>query len=821
MQSNGNMYTAPPDRECLVRYSCTKDKWTVSSSFAKLEEKLGLNKNALAYLLASTEPGLWPFMADGNLLQAVSAVSGNGEKTVIVSEADGSVIVNNLVRTTGSELLVLSTATGEILGLSEKAAETFKAKEQLSLLFDSFSSSIIEVALRKCILVGYEKEFLVSVSDSSGERINYAMRMRLVPAPGRLIISTFSIPSVAVVSNAPDCNSLSTVLLEESFCPDIVIDNKGKILSANGAARNFCRKHWGLDPAGHLIYDLIHPDQRKFIRIRHQHRVRGNAVPSRYTVKLQPEPDLKEVKARVSVMPLAGTDRWILFLNPVDQKTEDLKQRKEKLSGFAEQLRPTGKTTPEKVLAMLTELLEAESAVWICRNTTVTAGDCTELLAGLDRKSLAARGTGFLNDSTFVKGIDSGYGLSHMLIYKMTSDSLDSQQVEALETAAKALEIVQLRKALEEERSTLSLIKDIAGAFLKQNESLEGILGDFARNCGAETAALLRIAGNGRILQGMAGSGLVGGIPDIQLDKLNTASWACLSGETALFTGSQDSDLRFSRVFTDSITELAVPFFKGTAPEGVILIASTGSERFNPSAAELAELLALLFTVPEESMLPREDTEKTAVSSPVREKAAEHINDTISAMIWTLNTRLKLLPDGQALNELMEISGRLGFYSKWSLWFLSISMYGGKPEQKWIDPVPLLEKTFTDMKGMKTLSKVDFCFLPPENDIEVCTDGAFVGMIASSLMMCILENSSNIDRITMAVKEKGDNWTFSLESEGSSIPAESLSTSPDYENRNTSFMLAWKLTEELGGTVSTFSNRGKSTRMVIRLRTGG
>jgi hypothetical protein len=35
------------------------------------------------------------------------------------------------------------------------------------------------------------------------------------------------------------------------------------------------------------------------------------------------------------------------------------------------------------------------------------------------------------------------------------------------------------------------------------------------------------------------------------------------------------------------------------------------------------------------------------------------------------------------------------------------------------------------------------------------------------------------------------------------------------------FLLAWKLTEELGGTVSTFSNRGRSTKIAVRLRKSG
>ena len=86
----------------------------------------------------------------------------------------------------------------------------------------------------------------------------------------------------------------------------------------------------------------------------------------------------------------------------------------------------------------------------------------------------------------------------------------------------------------------------------------------------------------------------MGNLPDLPLDALNTASWACLRGETAFYTGSPENDLRFSRVFPESLSEIAVPFFRGTTPDGVVLFASSERDYFTSSAGHFIQLLSVL-----------------------------------------------------------------------------------------------------------------------------------------------------------------------------------------------------------------------------------
>ena len=827
MQSNRDLYTGLQMNHCWAVYVDSATKCFHSNGLEDLADALGMQIKTLTSLLAGTSNGQWPVHIGGRLLQASSFHSGSGGKTVLISEISPEQLMLNLQSITGEELQVLTSFSGKVLAASAKALEMFPGKNKLSSMFDSSSSGAIEAALLKCSVEGFVHDFLVSSTEKKGNRTNYSIKMRNVPAPGRLVLSQLSIPSVAVVTGTMDRNNLINVLLEESFCPSIILDSKGIVKSMNTIARDLCLKYWQSDPTGKPVFNLVHPDQQSSIIQRHEQRVRGFAVPSRYSVKLNTIDRGSDLATEISVVPLHNLDRWVVFIRPPGGQDIPGNSGVSLYSSESyKKLNMKKDISPEEILLLLVESLKAKSAAWITDSAMVTAGDSTNLMTALEGTDLAAAGSGFIDASTYIHRIDFGFGLSHLVVRGLSKGSDTTFQMEALQTASRILDGHQVRAILKEERKILALMRDIATAYLKRTETLDGLLADFARGCGAETAAVFRVARNGSFLQGIAGAGMVGDLPDLPLETLNTASWACLRGETAFYTESPEGDLRFARVFRESLSELAVPFFSGTTPEGAILIASAEKKRFTPSAAELAGLLALLFTVPEGVSINENELDFNRFSNPLKDLSSEVAIHHLSALQAAVHQRADFLAEGandtdKQIKALLESVNRLGFYSRWTLWFLRASLYGGRPDQKWMDPVPLLEKTliefhrFADPEGMKLE------FIPPMSDIEVCTDGAFVSMIARSFLMCILENCQGCEKITLKVQEKGDHWTFGFDCLGNNIPGECLSTARQPDNKNASFSLAWKLTEELGGTVSTFSSMGKSTRMVTRLRISG
>lgn len=383
--------------------------------------------------------------------------------------------------------------------------------------------------------------------------------------------------------------------------------------------------------------------------------------------------------------------------------------------------------------------------------------------------------------------------------------------------------------ALKAGHRILTTVKTLAESFLKKTEPLEGLLSDLAKECRAETAVIFKINPSGTSLKGIGASGVVGMLPELQIEALNTASWACIRGETAFFAETPEDDLRFSPVFPDSRSELAVPYFNGSTTDGVILLASTATEAFHYVETELIQMMAILFTSPGNSSENNPVGDSSSESNALKQKMLEYIIHNTTALYSASQNRIESLEkvtdvDDETTLNIQYLSDsviRLGFFSKWALWWLKISVYNGSPAHRWIDPVPLLEKVFNEFRRVSSPRGLKLSFHPPRNDIEVCTDGSFVSMIAYSLLMCIADYCDGCKKVDLTFDKREDHWSFRLDTTGGSIPGECLAVHKQPGKLNMAYTLAWRLTEELGGTVSTFSNKGKTTRINIRLKVNG
>ncbi len=90
-------------------------------------------------------------------------------------------------------------------------------------------------------------------------------------------------------------------------------------------------------------------------------------------------------------------------------------------------------------------------------------------------------------------------------------------------------------------------------------------------------------------------------------------------------------------------------------------------------------------------------------------------------------------------------------------------------------------------------------------------------MIAYSLLMCVLDYCEGCEKIDMTIKQRGDHWSFGLKTTGGSVPSECLVVDKQPGKINMAFALAWKQTEEQGGTINKFTNKVKNKQFTIRL----
>jgi hypothetical protein len=822
--------TSLPDKGNWAILSTETDDTFCSSGVNGIAQDLGMQADTLVSLLKNASDGSWPAILGGKIFIISSAELSPGFRLVSLKASDSGAIADLLFENTCDDIFILISPDRRIHSMSREAISIFGNDTEITSLFDSSSSGAIQAAIHNCLKYGSTPGFLISHSSEGGNRSNYSITMRKLSSPGRLIFCRLIIPSVAVVTGTIDRKSWMGVLLEESFCPTIVINSEGLIISMNEVARGVCQQMWGTNPTGSPFFELVHPDHRKAAELRHEQRVKGYAVPTRFTVKMQPSTSGADINIGLSVVQVPDTNQWVVFARIENiRPEEDAPDTSDSLPDDLMTLLNDEGMTPQKVLEKTMSFTGAASAAFVREGEVITVGDARELIPFLDPIQLAASKCGFREDGIHVNRIHSGFGVSHIVLQGIRNQSFNLRD-QALQSAASlVLGAHEARIALREQHRILSTVKSLAASYLRKNEPLDGLLSDLSRECGAEITAVFKVSANGNALKGIGASGIAGRLPELPLDALNTASWACLRGEIAFFAETPGNDLRFSPVFPNSRSELAVPFFCGSTPDGVILLASTEIEAFHFPETEMIQLMAILFTVPEAAPGYESESSMSHNYAPLKGRALDYIVYSITALNSAslgMFDSLKKSAEGNTDIEknvvsLTDAVTRLGFLSRWAVWWLRISVYGGVPDQKWIDPVPLLEKSLRDFRRVSEPAGIKLSFQPPENDIEVCTDGSFVSMIAHSLLMCILDNCKGCNSVILSIDRKEDHWTFGFDSTGGSIPGECLSMDRQPDRKNIDFALAWKLTEELGGTVSTFSSKGKATRMIIRLRVSG
>ncbi len=831
MQSIKKFDTHLPKEGYWIMVNDDNDKILYSSHINEVLESLNVKCKTLVSLLKNTSEGKWPAHILGKLFSLSALDISIGTRIFTLKPTSPEEIASLLKNIYGDEIFILTSSQGEILAVSEKAASLFEKKSDLMVLFDSLSSGAIQAALKRCQQYGSADDFLVGLDTGKTQISNFTLSMKAFPAAGKLIFCKFTVPSVAVVTRTINRNSLVGVLLEESFTPAFIMNQSGIITSMNEIARGVCQQMWGVDPTGSDLFNYVHPTYKKALQIRHEQRALGFSEASRFPVKLLPSLSGSELSVDISIVPIPEIDQYVVFARTKSSILPTMnKKEKDEISPVLMKLLSSENLPINEILEVTSLFLGASSAAYIREGKIQTIGDSRYLIKILDPVQLAASPCGFREDDTFLQRIHSGFSISHLIFQGISKKRLKPLDTAVLHAASGIIALQESKEAISEGHGILSTVKDLAKIFLDKTQPLEGLLSDLTKACKAETAVIYRLSPKGTALKGVSASGVIGLLPELQVEDLNTASWACIRGETAFFAETPGDNLRFSPVFSDSRSELAVPYFNGSTTEGVILLASTETEAFHYVEREMIQMMALLFTTPESTAGSNDfKNDFSAESNLLKQEVLNYITHNITALYSVLEVYLKNITnsknpkDTQEEHQELLFSSvtKLGFFSRWTLWWLKVSVYNGLPNHRWIDPIPLLEKVFFDFQKISYSCKLQHTFNPPRNDIEVCTDGAFVSMIAYSLLMCVLDYCEGCEKIDMTIKQRGDHWSFGLKTTGGSVPSECLVVDKQPGKINMAFALAWKLTEELGGTINTFTNKGKNTQFTIRLKVSG
>ena len=829
MQINDELSRYFTDETFWILTFSEENKTILSEGIKELSSTLNIDTETLLGLIKDVSPGRWPLLLGGDLFVISSLQISKQKKIITLLPSSHSEVANVLQTKTGDSLFLLITSNSRILSRSRNAKELFGEHDVIEEIFDSLSAASVRSAISHCKQNDAIPDFLVTFNSKKHEKLNFTFSIRKLPGAGKLFYCRLTKPSIALVSQSPFSIKQVKEMLENDFTPSIILDPQGKILSVNEIARNMCIEIWGKVPLNENFTEFIHPSQRKALELQYKERIQHSVTNSHYKLQLKPTLNDKVLKADVKIVPLNDTNQHIVFLEIprlIENQNTDPQDNDylEKIS----QLLSENSWTAADILDIAAKALNATAAAYSKEKNTITVGDSRQLIKILNPIHLAASLEGFREDGVYIHRIHSGFGISHLVFQDVPNIDFNMVQLTTLYAVSKVFSEREAWQALQTVYKILAKVKSTAKTFLNKSEPLEGLLSDLTNDCGAESAAIFKISADGLFLRGIAASGVIGKLPELPLESLNSATWACIRGETTFFSDTIGTEVQFSPVFSTSKSELAVPFFIGNSPDGVILLTSTDLEAFNYSETELIELMGLLFTV-STNLDENKVVEEAQALNMLKQKALEYIIHNITSLGASTTQIIDLISaerhlDSEAKSNITflgETTTRLRFFSKWVIWWLKISVYGGKPEPKWLEPTKLLEKSINGLKYIADQKQIKLFFQPPENDIEVCTDSSFINMIAHSLLVCLLDYCTPCESISLSIKERKDYWTFTFETAGGSVPSKCYAVQKVPEKYNMAYTLAWKLIEELGGTINTLSNTGKSTKIMIRFKKSG
>ncbi len=829
MQINNELNTYFTNEGYWILTNSEKNQTIFSNRIKELLKNLKIDTETLFSLIEKVLSGHWPLLLGGELFAISSLQISKKNRIISLIPSSQSEIADILQTKTGDNLFLLITTNSRVLVLSKGAENLFNSKTGIEDIFDSLSSGSIRSAISHSLKNSFVPDFLVSYNTKKREKLNFTCSIRKLPTIGKLFYCRLTKPSVALISQSSFSVKQVKNVLEDNFTPSIILDALGKVVFINKTGRSICSDMWGVVPLNENFVEFIHPSQKLALKLQYEKRVQNSVTNSHFTIKLKPTASETVLNAEIKIIPINNTNQHIIFIN-VSQLDSSQKQHMYENNSLTKitQLFSDNSWTPAEILGIAAKSLNATSAAYSKEKSTITVGDSRQLIEILNPIHLAASPEGFREDGIYIHRIHSGFGISHLVFKDIPDIELTQIQLTTLNAVSKVFSEREAWQALQSVYKILATVKATAKTFLNKTESLEGLLSDLANDCGAESVAIFRISADGLFLRGIAASGVIGKLPELPLESLNSATWACIRGETTFFSDTIGTELQFSPVFTASKSELAVPFFIGNSPDGVILISSTDIEAFNYSETELIELMGLLFTA-STNLDENKVLEETQALNMLKHKALEYMIHNITSLGSSATRITDLMSaDRHISNEIKsnivflgETTTRLRFFSKWVLWWLKISVYGGKPEPKWLEPTKLLENSLSDLRYISEQKQIKLHFYPPENDIEVCTDSSFVNMIAHSLLVCLLDYCTSCESISLSIKERNDYWTFSFETAGGSVPSKCYAIQKVPEKHNMAYTLAWKLIEELGGTINTLSNTGKSTKIMVRLKKSG
>lgn len=821
----------------------------ISYLMSQLLDKLTMDRKVILNLLSLQEDGALPILLDGQIWLSISISAGDSRITSLKS-ASRLELEEWLEIFHGGRPGILTDESGHVFAMTETANVIFAGYKGTSLrdFLDQVSMTAYISASSKCLSGKQVREFSVLTKTGHMNKRSLVASLQKVGVGNRLLIVSFSSPSMAMTTFEQDDSKFAKTLFSVIPVPAVRINGKGTIVAVNSHATHIVSSSGGKDLLSTQFNDWIIKEDKTRVSALFDSKVDTMIAPFQFRAGMHVTENLVMHFEMTSLLMPDG-ENLIIFFMPVDtirgSDTETYPgQTILKLIDVLNEFNRE-KDSIRSLLEFLRAGTGARGAAYISRSRKVAVGDTP--LTESEQAQLDKSKSAWTEDTL-------GFNLTIPVQQKQDQALLKitgtpSRNLDPLGRLVLQLVpiLMQYSQSHQYQRNTMKLLNSISEFMdlLKGRErNVRTLLDEIGSIIGAEYMVIHKVSSREPVLRPLVSSGTSTDPGILSLEIPSIASWAYTHTETC-YVPDTAIDQRFSSIFPSSRSELTVPLISEGRAIGTLTAGSSHRDTFKSPLPGLLRTLCVGLSL----WLLRNTQEDKQNNVMRREsKPSEHIgledlllslSHRMRAPITTLRGHTDLLiaeklgnltPDQKnslksmntALIDLVEYAERM-------LTFMKIELSDETLKIVWARPADVVSSLLPIFSEMGKNQKVSVRAELPSEPFTASFDRSRLEQIIGNLVHNAIQYNESDGSVNINVKlDNSTHWILEVFNTGSGIPPEDLPNVFDrfYTGSNNieltrglgiGLTIVKSFTQQMGGTVSVRSRTGYGTWFTVRL----
>ncbi|MCD4847662.1 MAG: GAF domain-containing sensor histidine kinase [Candidatus Aegiribacteria sp.] len=821
----------------------------ISPLMSQLIDKLTIDRDVILNILSLQEDGALPILLDGQIWLSISISAGDSRITSLKS-ASRLELEEWLEIFHGGRPGILTDESGHVFAMTETANEIFAGYRGTSLrdFLDQVSMTAFISASSKSLSGKRIREFSVLTKTGHMNKRSLVASLQKVGVGNRLLIVSFSSPSMAMTTFEQDDSKFAKTLFSVIPIPAVRINGKGTIVAVNSHAAHIVSSSGGKELLSTQFNDWIIKEDKTRVSALFKSKADTMAAPFQFRAGLVITENLVTHFEMTSLLMPDG-ESLIVFFMPVDMirgsDTETypgqiILELIDVLNEFNRE-----KDSVHSLLEFLRVGTGARGAAYISRSRKVAVGDAplTESEQAQLDKSRNTWTEDILGFNLTIP-VQQKQGQAHLKISGTPSRNLDPLGRLVLQLVPI---LMQYSQSHQYQRSTMKILNSISEfmALLKGRErNVQTLLDEIGSIIGAEYMVIHKVSSREPVLRPLVSSGTSTDPGILSLEIPSIASWAYTHTETC-YVPDTAVDQRFSSIFPSSRSELSVPLISEGRAIGTLTAGSSHRDAFKKPLPGLLRTLCVGLSL---WLLRNTQEDKQNNVMQQEEKPSEHIgledlllslSHRMRAPITTLRGHTDLLISEKlgkltsdqknslkamntALIDLVEYAERM-------LTFMKIELSDETLKIIWARPADVVSSLLPIFSEMGKNQKVSVRAELPSEPFTASFDRSRLEQIIGNLVHNAIQYNEPDGSVNINVRlDNSTHWILEVFNTGSGIPPEDLPNVFDrfYTGSNNievtrglgiGLTIVRSFTQQMGGTVSVRSRTGYGTWFTVRL----